>query len=203
MLGIHFCKSRSYKYRQILQIIFQNTWKCCQYLFVFNEELKIRSFDRFPSLTSIDDFFFFLLFLLPIDSPRYKRNPEKLAPGISLKPQWCVDLKLYSYFFKSWTYGDTVVNMGVKTRPALSTNKWEDFEYSESQNGWGGKGPVEVIQSEGLLSSLLKQGHLRQVALDHIQAAFEKLQAGRLHSPSGQPVPMHRHLHNAGVLPDV
>jgi len=37
---------------------------------------------------------------------------------------------------------------------------------------------------------LPKQGHLQQAAQDLVQVGFEYLQRRRLHSPSGQPVPV-------------
>lgn len=54
---------------------------------------------------------------------------------------------------------------------------------TESQDGLGWKGSLEVI----LPKTLLKQGHLEQV--DHGQTAFEDLQGVRLHILSGQSVP--------------
>ena len=50
---------------------------------------------------------------------------------------------------------------------------------------------------------LLKQGHLGQVASDHVQIAFEYLQGWRLHNLSGQPVPVLGHPHSKKVFPDV
>ena len=50
---------------------------------------------------------------------------------------------------------------------------------------------------------LLKQGHLQQAAQDLVQAGFEYLQRGRLHSPSGQPVPVLHHPQREEVLPHV
>lgn len=41
--------------------------------------------------------------------------------------------------------------------------------FTESQNGWDWKGPLESILSE----PLFKQDHLEQVAQDHIQLTFE------------------------------
>jgi len=43
---------------------------------------------------------------------------------------------------------------------------------------------------------LLKQGHLEQVAHDHVQMAFEYLQRWRLHNLSEQPVPVLGHPHH-------
>jgi len=48
---------------------------------------------------------------------------------------------------------------------------------------WGSSGP----------SPLPKQGHLEQVAHDLVQADFEYLQRRRIHSLSGQPVPVLHH----------
>jgi len=50
---------------------------------------------------------------------------------------------------------------------------------------------------------LLKQGHLEQAAQDLIQAGFEYLQRRRIHSPSGQRVPLLHHPQREEVLPDV
>ena len=38
-----------------------------------------------------------------------------------------------------------------------------------------------------------KQGHLQQVAQDHVQAGLEYLQRRRMHNVLGQPVPVLRH----------
>lgn len=46
-----------------------------------------------------------------------------------------------------------------------------------SQNYWGWKGDLEIIQP----NPLLKQVHLQQVVQDHIQAGFGYLQRKRLH----------------------
>ena len=53
------------------------------------------------------------------------------------------------------------------------------------------------------LAPLLKQGHLELVAQDHVQMVFEYLQGGRLHNPSGQPLPALSHPHRKKVFPDV
>ena len=45
-------------------------------------------------------------------------------------------------------------------------------------------------------TSLLKQGHLKLVAQDHVQMDFEDLQGWRLHNLSGQPVLMLSHSHS-------
>ena len=50
---------------------------------------------------------------------------------------------------------------------------------------------------------LPKQGHLQQAAQDLVQAGLEYLQRRRLHSPSGQPVPVLRHPQSEEVLPRV
>lgn len=60
------------------------------------------------------------------------------------------------------------------------------LHFTESQNGWGWKGLLESILSE----PLFKQDHLEQVAQDHIQLTFEKLQGWRVHNLSGYPVPV-------------
>ena len=50
---------------------------------------------------------------------------------------------------------------------------------------------------------LLKQGHLKKAAQDHVQIAFEYLQGWRLHNLSGQPVPVLGHPHNKKVFSDI
>ena len=50
---------------------------------------------------------------------------------------------------------------------------------------------------------LPKQGHLEQVAQDHIQVGLEYLQRKRIHNPSGQPVPVLRHPQSEEFLPHV
>ena len=50
---------------------------------------------------------------------------------------------------------------------------------------------------------LPKQGHLQQAAQDLVQAGLEYLQRRRLHSLSGQPVPVLRHPQSEEVLPHV
>jgi len=50
---------------------------------------------------------------------------------------------------------------------------------------------------------LPKQGHLEQATQDLVQAGLEYLQRRRLHSPSGQPVPVLRHPQREEVLPYV
>lgn len=52
---------------------------------------------------------------------------------------------------------------------------------TEPQNGWGGKGPPEIM---------LKQGHLEHVAQDHIPLGFGYLQR-RLHILSGWSLLLH------------
>lgn len=61
------------------------------------------------------------------------------------------------------------------------------------------EGPLEVILS----TLLLKQGHLKSAAQDHVQTASEYLQGRRLHNSSGQPVSVLSHLHNKKNFPDV
>lgn len=49
---------------------------------------------------------------------------------------------------------------------------------------------------------LLKQGHLKQVSQVHVHLhAFEKLEGGRLHYLSAQPIPVIRHLYSKEVPP--
>jgi len=50
---------------------------------------------------------------------------------------------------------------------------------------------------------LPKQGRLQQAAQDLVQAGLEYLQRRRLHSLSGQPVPVLRHPQREEVLPHV
>ena len=55
---------------------------------------------------------------------------------------------------------------------------------------------VEVgrhLLSSSSPNALLKQGQLQQVAQDYVQSGFEYLQGWRLHSLSGQPVPVFDH----------
>lgn len=57
-----------------------------------------------------------------------------------------------------------------------------------SRNGCGWKAPLEVSWS--------KQGRPEMVAQDHVQMAFDYLQAWTLHNLCGQPVPVLRHPHS-------
>jgi len=50
---------------------------------------------------------------------------------------------------------------------------------------------------------LLKQGHLKPAAQDHVQMASEYLQKGKLHYFPGQPVPALSQPHGKWVFPDV
>ena len=50
-------------------------------------------------------------------------------------------------------------------------------------------------------TTLLKLGHLEQVAQDHIQAGLEYFQRRRIHNPSGQPVPVLCHPQSKKVFP--
>jgi len=50
---------------------------------------------------------------------------------------------------------------------------------------------------------LTKQGHLKQVSQDCVQAGFEYLQRRRLHNLSGQPVPVLCHSQSEEDLPHV
>ena len=60
---------------------------------------------------------------------------------------------------------------------------------TESQHGWGWKGPLWVTQP----NPLTKQGHPEQAAQDLVQEGLEYLQRRRLHNLPGQPVPGLRH----------
>lgn len=62
---------------------------------------------------------------------------------------------------------------------------------------------LEVTSGDHLLYPLLKRGHPKQVAQDHVKSALEDLQRGRLHSLSGQPVPGLHHPHSRKAFPDV
>jgi len=57
---------------------------------------------------------------------------------------------------------------------------------AESENHQGWKGPPEITE----FNPPAKAGSLREVAWESIQAGFERLQRRRLHSLSGQPVPV-------------
>ena len=48
-----------------------------------------------------------------------------------------------------------------------------------------------------------RQGLLEQVAQDCVQAGFQYLQRRRIHSPSGQPVPVLHHPQSEEILPRV
>jgi len=50
---------------------------------------------------------------------------------------------------------------------------------------------------------LPKQGHLEQAAQDLVQAGLECLQRRRIHSLSGQPVPVLRHPQSEEILPHI
>lgn len=79
---------------------------------------------------------------------------------------------------------------------------WFNEGHTESQNHRN----VEVERDRWWASGsapLLKQGHLDQVAQDHVQAAFEHLQAWRLHNLPGQAVPVLSHVHGKNLFPDV
>lgn len=71
----------------------------------------------------------------------------------------------------------------------LCQNKMIAFLFTESQNRWGWKKTLEIIWS----NPVLKNGHLEQVAQDHVQAAFEDLRGRRLHSLSLQSMPVLSH----------
>ena len=70
---------------------------------------------------------------------------------------------------------------------------------TESQNGRGWKGPLEIILS----NPLLEQPLLEQGAQDCVQTGFECPQGRRLHSLPGQPVPLLWHPHRNGVFSHV
>ena len=69
---------------------------------------------------------------------------------------------------------------------------------TESQNGTG----RDLCGSSGP-TPLPKQGHLEQLPQDPIHAGFEYLQRRRIHSLSGQPIPVLRHPQSEEVLPHV
>lgn len=60
------------------------------------------------------------------------------------------------------------------------------------RNIWRSPGPT----------SLIKQYLLELVIQDHVREALEHLQGGRLHNPTGQPVPELSHLHSEKAFPD-
>jgi len=73
-----------------------------------------------------------------------------------------------------------------------------DFKHNHRMVGAG-----KDLWGSPIPTSLPKQGHLQQAAQDLVQAGFEYLQRRRLHSPSGQPVPVLRHRQRKDVLPCV
>lgn len=62
---------------------------------------------------------------------------------------------------------------------------------------------MQEYHRRDLWRSLIKQRRSEQVVQAHVQAAFEDLQGGRLHSLSGQLVPALYHPHSKEALPDV
>jgi len=70
---------------------------------------------------------------------------------------------------------------------------------TESQNGWGWTGPWGVIW----LNTPTKQDHIKPVARDDVQIAFEYLQGWRLHNLFGQTVPVLDHPDSKIVFPNV
>ena len=64
-------------------------------------------------------------------------------------------------------------------------------------------GPGRDVRRTTSPTPLLKQVHLEQVAQDYVQVSFENLHGGRLHSPSGQPVPVLCQPQSKEVLPHV
>lgn len=68
-----------------------------------------------------------------------------------------------------------------------------------SQNYWGWKGNLEIIQP----NPLLKQANLEQVAQDHIQPGLEYLQRRRLHNLSGHPGPALCHPESKEAFPRI
>jgi len=74
---------------------------------------------------------------------------------------------------------------------------------TESLNGWGWIGPqIKARRSSGP-TTLLKQGHLEQVAKDGVQMTFEYLQGQMVHNLSGQPIPLLIYPHSEEVFPNV
>lgn len=69
---------------------------------------------------------------------------------------------------------------------------------TESENGWGWKGPLEIIWS----NPLLKQVPLEEVVQDHVLVGFEYLQR-RSHNLSGQLASVFSHPHRKEVLPHI
>lgn len=74
----------------------------------------------------------------------------------------------------------------------LFINKHRITEWLKLEDIWRSSGPIP----------LLKQGHLQQVAQDHVQMNFEDLQPGILRNLTRQPVLVLSHLHSK-VLPSV
>lgn len=73
------------------------------------------------------------------------------------------------------------------------------IEFAELQNGWGCKGPLQLICS----NTLLKKDHLEPVAHNHIQVAFVCLQGWRPCHLPGQPETVLGYPHRKKVFPDV
>ena len=77
-------------------------------------------------------------------------------------------------------------------KKCLETN----ISITETQNCWGWKGPLEIIQS----NAPAKAGSLDQAAQVGIQVGLKCLQRRRLHYISGQPVPVLCHPYCEEVL---
>ena len=76
------------------------------------------------------------------------------------------------------------------------------MEFTESQNhrmaGFG-----KDLSGSSSPTPLVKQGNLKQVAQDCVQAGLEYLQRRRIHNFPGQPVPALHHPQREGDLPHV
>lgn len=64
-------------------------------------------------------------------------------------------------------------------------------------------GVGRVLWRSSSPTALLKQGHLKQVAWDSVQAGFESLQSKKLHNFSGQPIPVLCHPQSKEILPRI
>lgn len=78
------------------------------------------------------------------------------------------------------SFKEVIFNKDLSSRSAAKgeTKAHVPMAQSQSLNGWGGKGPLEIIWS----IPLLKQGHLKHIAWDPIQAGIEYYQGRRLHN---------------------
>lgn len=68
-------------------------------------------------------------------------------------------------------------------------SSWSQWEISDSQNGWGWKGPQSLVPGPPLEDTLSNLTFPEHVAQDYIQSGFEYLHQWLFHSFSGQPVP--------------